>query len=37
MTEAQLDFLKIKQMIGKATPKQLGSLWSQYYIKHFEE
>jgi hypothetical protein len=34
MNEQQQDFLKIKKIIGKVTPEQLGSLMRQYYTKH---
>ena len=34
MTEQQKDFLKIKKVIGKVSPEQLGSLMRQYYVKH---
>jgi hypothetical protein len=33
MTEKQIDFLKVKKMIGKCTPEQLGTLMKQYYAK----
>jgi hypothetical protein len=37
LDETQLDFLKIKQMIGRCTPGQLGSLMRQYYKKHLSK
>ena len=33
MDEQRLDFMKIKKMIGRCSPKELGSLMKQYHNK----
>jgi hypothetical protein len=37
MTKQQEDFLKIKKMIGRCSPQQLGQLLGQYYSRYLKE
>jgi hypothetical protein len=37
LSPQQTDFLKIKQMIGKVSPKELGQLLGQYYSRYLKE